>query len=552
MASEQSAGTQEAPGPRSGGLDARGLKVFLSYSRRDLDFAEQLVAALEALAYTVIIDRKGIHGAERWEARLGQMILEADTVVFVLTSASAASTVCRWEVDQALESRKRIVPVLAAALDATSQPHEALRDLNYIHFYLDPSFPGSGWGGGLARLHATLCVDIEWIREHTRVAELAARWNSGGQAQDFLARGSELARLCQWRDARPANAPELTVAQRALLQASEEAEAQRLDGERQQIESMRSAQQARAAALELSGKAQEDRAQALKIVVRRTVLGVVAAGLLSVTVGIAGFVAYRNGALAERALAQIQDERLLQDRLIQLARNRDFPAPPYTIDILATRYEGEKPEHVGTDFMGGVYYGIYRIKAGAQMEEFLAFLGRWAGPLHAPLLKAGAGTAAAARDPRFIEAWRVLSTDPQTASEFSTLQTDFITQNDYERLVARMRSLQPSPASASAPGSARQSLDVEQRSLALRAVVFAIAVQYGPSTRLVPDALAEMGDISKRSDEEIIAQLYRYRDKVDIYFPGIAARSPNFAALIRERNQWEKKDALHILEANPR
>lgn len=548
MASEQSAGRQEAPRPRPGGLDARGLKVFLSYSRRDLDFAEQLVAALEALAYTVIIDRKGIHGAERWEARLGQMILEADTVVFVLTAASAASAVCRWEVDQAIEGRKRIVPVLAAALDAASQPHEALRDLNYIHFYPDPSFPGSGWGGGLTRLHATLCVDIDWIREHTRVAELAARWMAGGEAEDFLARGSELAKLCQWRDARPANAPELTVAQRALLQASEQAEAQRLDGERQQIEDMRSAQQAKATALELSGKAQEERARALKTVVRRTVLGIVAAALLSVTVGIAGFMAYRNGVRAELALAQIQDERLLQDRLIQLARNRDFPAPPYAIDILATRYEGEKPEHVGTDFMGGVYYGIYRIKAGAQMEEFLAFLRRWAAPLHAPLLNAGAAPAADVRDARFVEAWRLLSTDPQTAVEFATLQTDFVMRNDYERLAARMRS--PQSPSASAPGGARQSLDVDQRSLALRAVVFAIAVQYGPGTRLVADALAEMGDIDKRTDAEIIAQLYRYRDKVDIYFPGIAARSPNFAALIRERNQWEKRDALHILDPN--
>jgi hypothetical protein len=119
----------EAQEQRSGGLDARGLKVFVSYSRKDLDFAEQLVPALEVLGYTIIIDRKGIHGAEKWEARLGQMILEADTIVFILTPASVQSEVCHWEVDQALLRRKRIVPVLAMPL-GTSRPHDALRDLN--------------------------------------------------------------------------------------------------------------------------------------------------------------------------------------------------------------------------------------------------------------------------------------------------------------------------------------------------------------------------------------------------------------------------------------
>lgn len=542
-------GTQEIRQQWTGALDSRGLKVFVSYSRRDLDFAEQLVAALEALAYTVIIDRKGIHGAEKWEARLGQMILESDTVVFVLTAASAASNVCRWEVEQALERRKRIVPVLAAPLDAASTPHDALRDLNYIHFYPDPSFPGAGWGGGLARLHATLCVDIEWIREHTRVSEMAARWRAAAETGDFLARGSELANLCKWRDSRPANAPELTLAQRAFLQASEDAEAQRLDAERQQIEDMRMAQQARAVALESSGRAQEERAKALKTVVRRTIAGIVVAGLLTIGVGIVAFIAYRNGEQARLALLQIQDERLLQDRLIRLARNRDFPSPPYEIDILARRYEGETTEHVGTDFMGGVYYGIFRIKAGPQLEDFLAFLRRWAAPFHDKLVKAGGVAAALRRDTRFIDAWRSLGSDPASASEFSTLQTDFVLQNDYERLVARMRS---PPTSPSAPGTRTVTLDVDQRSLALRAVIFSIAVQYGPSTRLVQDALTEMGDLSKRTDADLIAQLYRFRDKVDLYFPGIQARSPNFAELIRERNQWEQRDALHILDQNLR
>ena len=538
-----------APRAERGGPSKSGeLKLFISYSRKDLDFAEQLVAALETLDHAVVIDRRGIHGAERWEARLGQMILESDTVVFVLSRASASSSVCRWEIDQALERRKRIVPVLAEPLDATTQPHEALRDLNYIHFYPDPSFPGSGWGGGLARLQATLAVDIEWIREHTRVFEMAVRWQAADGGEDLLARGSELGNLARWRDARPVDAPEITSTQRAFLQASEEAEARRLDVERRHIEQVRAAQEARAVALQATATAQEERAKALTIVLRRTIAGIVVAALLTIGVGIAAFLAYRNGEQARTALRQIEDERSLQDRLIQLARRRDSPGPPYAEDVLARRYEGETTDHVGTDFLGGVYYGIFRIKAGPQMDEFLGFLRRYAGALFEPLATAGGSAAALRQDPRFVAAWRALGTAPETADLFAAKQADFIKLNDYGRLVARLAS--PSPVEGDR--DAAVAIDVRKRSIALRAVIYSIAVQYGPGTRLVNDAFRDLGDLSKRQDRELISQLYRFRDDVDRYFPDIESRSPNFAALIRERNQWELNDALYILDHEPR
>src|SRR5262245_43977695 len=150
------------------------LKVFISYSRRDLAFADQLVAVLEWQGFQPIIDRKGIHGAEKWEQRLGQLILESNIVVFVLSPDSAASDVCAWEVERAVERGKPIVPVLCYPLDG-KQPHRHLRDLNYIHFYEEPSVPGSGFGTGQVRLIEALSVDVAWLREHTRLEELAAR-----------------------------------------------------------------------------------------------------------------------------------------------------------------------------------------------------------------------------------------------------------------------------------------------------------------------------------------------------------------------------------------
>ena len=61
------------------------LTVFLSYSRDDLNFADQLEAALQSHKYDVAIDRHGISGGEDWRARLGGRIRDADTVIFVLS-----------------------------------------------------------------------------------------------------------------------------------------------------------------------------------------------------------------------------------------------------------------------------------------------------------------------------------------------------------------------------------------------------------------------------------------------------------------------------------
>ena len=87
---------QQAGQPAS--PDRRKLRVFISYSRDDLDFADQLDAALNACGFECLIDRHGISGGEDWKRRLGSLISEADTVVFVLTPNSARSPICDWEV----------------------------------------------------------------------------------------------------------------------------------------------------------------------------------------------------------------------------------------------------------------------------------------------------------------------------------------------------------------------------------------------------------------------------------------------------------------------
>ena len=81
-ASSEPAGiAQQASGPTSS--DKGKLRVFISYSRDDLKFADQLDAALTLYGFECLIDRHGISGGEDWKRRLGNLISEADTEIFV-------------------------------------------------------------------------------------------------------------------------------------------------------------------------------------------------------------------------------------------------------------------------------------------------------------------------------------------------------------------------------------------------------------------------------------------------------------------------------------
>src|SRR5881227_1421424 len=89
------------------------LKVFISYSRKDSsDFADELVAGLELAGFAPFLDRHDIAAGEDWEARLGGLISEADTVVYVISPEAIKSERCGWEVDKTLSLSKRLIPAI--------------------------------------------------------------------------------------------------------------------------------------------------------------------------------------------------------------------------------------------------------------------------------------------------------------------------------------------------------------------------------------------------------------------------------------------------------
>src|SRR6266446_5266992 len=89
------------------------LKVFISYSRRDsAAFADELVAGLELAGFAPFLDRHDIAAGEDWEARLGGLIAQSDTVVFVVSPEAIKSERCTWEVDRTIQLSKRLLPII--------------------------------------------------------------------------------------------------------------------------------------------------------------------------------------------------------------------------------------------------------------------------------------------------------------------------------------------------------------------------------------------------------------------------------------------------------
>src|SRR5262245_39774349 len=207
------------------------LKVFVSYSRKDsAEFADELVAGLEYGGFAPFLDRHDIAAGEDWEARLGGLIEQSDTVVFVVSPEAVKSDRCVWEVDRTIKLSKRLLPVIFKSVPEHEIP-KTLSRLQFVRFDT-----GRGITRPLAELAEALRQDLDWIREHTRLGEIATRWDRRKRPEALLLRGDDLGAAKAWMATRKVGAPEITDAQRALISASEEAEAKRLGNERAQLE----------------------------------------------------------------------------------------------------------------------------------------------------------------------------------------------------------------------------------------------------------------------------------------------------------------------------
>ena len=88
------------------------LKVFLSYSSDDVDFAEIVEGRLRAADIEVWRDQGELVAGEDWSDAIDQGIDWCDVVVLVLTRAAIRSSYVTYEWAFALGKGKRVIPLL--------------------------------------------------------------------------------------------------------------------------------------------------------------------------------------------------------------------------------------------------------------------------------------------------------------------------------------------------------------------------------------------------------------------------------------------------------
>ncbi len=194
-------------------------RIFISYSRKDMAFADRLEAALKARGFEALIDRTEIYAFEDWWKRIEALIGRADTIVFVLSPDAVSSDICKKEVSFAASLNKRFAPIVFRPVDEKTVPQELAR-LNFIFFDDEALFDAS-----LERLADALQTDIEWIRKHTEFGEAARRWDAAGRPGPggLMLRPPILDEAEGWLAWPPRGAPEPAEATTTFIKVSREA-----------------------------------------------------------------------------------------------------------------------------------------------------------------------------------------------------------------------------------------------------------------------------------------------------------------------------------------
>ncbi len=108
--------------------------IFISYSSKDKEKADQLSELLASAGLSVWIDRQGIVGAEKWATEIVEGIRACNTFIILLSPNSIESENVLRELSLASEKRKRVLPVDLEAIVLPSSFEYPLAGLQRVPF----------------------------------------------------------------------------------------------------------------------------------------------------------------------------------------------------------------------------------------------------------------------------------------------------------------------------------------------------------------------------------------------------------------------------------
>lgn len=165
--------------------------AFVSYSRKDIEFAKLLKRFLEENGRRVWIDLEGIQPTTEWLQEILRAIERSRAFLFLISPDSVLSRFANIEISHAVNHGKHIVPILYRPIE----DHQAPEEIGKRH-WVDAQPAREFLEVGKHILEA-LSLDLAWVDFHTRLTIRVAEWKTRGFSKDLLLRGRELCAALQ-------------------------------------------------------------------------------------------------------------------------------------------------------------------------------------------------------------------------------------------------------------------------------------------------------------------------------------------------------------------
>lgn len=199
------------------------LDVFVSYSRKDSDFARRLNDALQVQGKTTWFDQESIAaGTSDFQQEIYRGIESANHFLFIISPNSIHSPYCEDEVEYAVRLNKRVLTILYQPVETAALP-AGLASVQWIDFHN----PQKDFVSNLGILLRALDTDPDHLRIHTRLLMQALEWDSKDRDESLLLRGNTLQRMQEWILSSEQKSPQPTILQRDYVTASNATELQR-------------------------------------------------------------------------------------------------------------------------------------------------------------------------------------------------------------------------------------------------------------------------------------------------------------------------------------
>ncbi|HLO15329.1 MAG TPA: TIR domain-containing protein [Anaerolineales bacterium] len=188
-------------------------KLFVSYSRIDSVAARKLIEAFKTIDQEVWVDWESIPPAVDWLEQIFRGIEEADAFIFLISSDSIASEVCKVEIGRAALNNKRIIPIVLRDVKP-SDTLESIRKLNWTYMRETDNFEE-----GLAKVKTAIELDLDWLEEHRRLQVRSLEWERK-KDPSLLLRGRDLRNARHMLATATSKDPIPTDLQKAFIQHS--------------------------------------------------------------------------------------------------------------------------------------------------------------------------------------------------------------------------------------------------------------------------------------------------------------------------------------------